>query len=1527
MKTQLFTRNVCLGALLALVLVFSVQGTADALSFTSQITRTDRPNVSFVYPDQTFDLRFTVRLESDTLHPVETGTTRGTKSAFEKENVRAGLGPPVVQGFTNNNTTPTGLTAETATDYYYYDRTDTVNPPTTTRTWVTKPAAYYYNEEAVTITPGANISIVSINGYTVNSGAGVVYELNEDKDWGGTTTSELLRTTINVRFQAGATSGQGTANQIFVSDTTPLSPLTDYPSGVSPATAPTSSPFQITVVRRIPGNAVDIPTLASVSASQVIRAHETRTPITATLDGSNNTWYEVDFAIASGSSGTLSEKQDGTGNTGRSLTAYTNDSNTTTVYLNPSRSTTKVQVTVAGRSPGSTTPTHSRTVTLFYQSANLEADLTIDGPGGNGQSGVVDTRLTNPFVVKVTDGTNRGVSGQAVTFTPGSTGGVLFPHSDFGAEPTSVGSATAGYTVLVVKTDRSGEAKVYFELSSTIDEAHTVDATFFGITRQFTATALSTTTTRVLRVDTENSVQEQSVARLTTASKPLVVRVLAGGVSEFSGQPVRFTTADGVLTPRREASQLTDTVSTPPIPNLPTDRTIETNASGEAWIDYTAGNTEGPVTIYARAYNHSSSGGSFTRIDSANTVIFRVNVGGTTYRPPPGEDEDEDEDEDDDTTSVTLRVPSSISGPPGSTRTLSIVSSARPSLAEDIDFVGDGGDAPTPQFVSGNTYSSRLTLPDTAGTYDLTVRAGNQSRSVSVRVTEPEVQTGGTVRVSVSPGSGAPGSPATVTVTARDSDEALASGVSVTLSITSGGGTLVPGTVETGTDGTATSKLTRGSTAGNNYYITASVPTGYTFMSQLSAGERVTITGTDTRTPPPAPAGEPAEVFAFDGEDQTGALNTPLSEPLVVEVVDGNDNPVERVRVRFRTTIGSGRFSPRSNVRTDEDGLAEITFTPTSPGRIRISARVPDVSGTAVFNVTAGAAPDSLTQVSGDTQSGTPGNALGDPFVVEVKDADGEPIEGISVTFSVTAGGGSLSARNVPADEDGRAETTLTLGSERGVNSVEASVSGVDPVTFSTSVEPNVLVAAANRPVMYWIDNGMLYSLAGAQEAKIAESANGVAVGGGKIYWTEQTGASRGTINSANLDGTDVGELVSIRSVPMGIAVDTAGRKLYWTASSGKVKRANLNGSGSETVVQDLSDPTDIVVSNGFIYWTEGGNSIRRVNISGQKIVRDVAVNLDTVGGLAVGGGKVYWTEQTSASTGTVNGANLNGTNFETLASTLSVPMGIAVDTAGSKVYWTSSSGKVKRANLDGSRGEKVVEGLISPSALAIGGANTETTATTTKKATTPAKKDNAAYDVNDDGAVDNTDASLVAAAMGTSTAKYDVNGDGTVNFLDLLLVFDNRDDAAAAPTIVGMKLSTVQIERIEEQIDLLIATNDRSPAALRTLVYLQQLLATARPEKTQLFANYPNPFNPETWIPYELATDTNVKIRIYNTQGVVIRMLQFGHQSAGYYTDQDRAAYWDGRNALGEQVASGLYFYQLETDEMSSMRKMVILK
>ena len=531
-----------------------------------------------------------------------------------------------------------------------------------------------------------------------------------------------------------------------------------------------------------------------------------------------------------------------------------------------------------------------------------------------------------------------------------------------------------------------------------------------------------------------------------------------------------------------------------------------------------------------------------------------------------------------------------------------------------------------------------MTLPNQVTSYSLTVFVGNTSYPVTVSVTAAAAQTGGTLTVRIEPVSGAPGTQSTVTVTATTTAGNAAANLPVSLSITAGGGSFSPSTVTTGTTGTATSTFTRGSTIGSNYYVTATAA-GYTQSSVLAAGERVVIStttpGTSSGTPAVGPA---AEVDVYDGNNQDGSLNSRLAEPFIVEVVDANDNPVEDARVRFRTTIGSGRFSPRTP-HTDEDGFAETTFTPTSTGRIRVVATVTGVDSTAAFIVQGGEPADALEKVSGDNQSGTPGNALANPFVVEVQDEDGEPLTGHSVTFSVTAGGGSLSETSVTADEDGRAQTTLTLGSAPGINSVEASVTGVDPVTFSTSIEAKILVAAANRPVMYWIAGGGLYSLSGAKEAKIAESANGVAVGGGKIYWTSQVNASSGAINSANLDGTGATTLTTILAVPMGIAVDTASSKLYWTNSRGRIQSANLNGSSIKNVMQNLSDPTDIVVSNGFIYWTEGGNSVRRVNISGQKIAIDVAVNLNTVGGLAVGGGKVYWTEMTSASAGTVNGA------------------------------------------------------------------------------------------------------------------------------------------------------------------------------------------------------------------------------------------------------------------------------------------------
>ena len=98
-------------------------------------------------------------------------------------------------------------------------------------------------------------------------------------------------------------------------------------------------------------------------------------------------------------------------------------------------------------------------------------------------------------------------------------------------------------------------------------------------------------------------------------------------------------------------------------------------------------------------------------------------------------------------------------------------------------------------------------------------------------------------------------------------------------------------------------------------------------------------------------------------------------------------------------------------------------------------------------------------------------------------------------------------------------------------------------------------------------------------------------------------------------------------------------------------------------------------------------------------------------------------------------------------------------------------------------------------------------------------------------------------------------------------------------------------------------------------------------PAETALLPNYPNPFNPDTWIPFKLAKSADVIIRIYDLHGRLIRELNLGYLEAGYYIDRGAAAYWDGRNELGEKVSSGVYIYQMIAGEKSFLRKMVILK
>ncbi len=213
-------------------------------------------------------------------------------------------------------------------------------------------------------------------------------------------------------------------------------------------------------------------------------------------------------------------------------------------------------------------------------------------------------------------------------------------------------------------------------------------------------------------------------------------------------------------------------------------------------------------------------------------------------------------------------------------------------------------------------------------------------------------------------------------------------------------------------------------------------------------------------------------------------------------------------------------------------------------------------------------------------------------------------------------------------------------------------------------------------------------------------------------------------------------------------------------------------------------------------------------------------------------------------------------------------------------------------------------------------------------------------YDLDKDDDVDIDDAKIVVQAIGQSgnditDPRTDINGDGTVNNDDLLLVIDNYGEVwSEAPasgetfTLLDKEtLETLDPAALEAQLEILRVESDGSLKYQRAIALLENLLAGIRPDETRLLANYPNPFNPETWIPYHLANDTDVRISIYDINGALVRQLDLGYQQAGYYTTRSRAVYWDGRNEFGDWVASGIYFYQLHTDNLSLLRKMVILK
>ena len=301
--------------------------------------------------------------------------------------------------------------------------------------------------------------------------------------------------------------------------------------------------------------------------------------------------------------------------------------------------------------------------------------------------------------------------------------------------------------------------------------------------------------------------------------------------------------------------------------------------------------------------------------------------------------------------------------------------------------------------------------------------------------------------------------------------------------------------------------------------------------------------------------------------------------------------------------------------------------------------------------------------------------------------------------------------------------------------------------------------------------------------------------------------------------------------------------------------------------------------------------------------------------------------------------------------------MGIAVDAEGSKLYWTNSEKKIQRINVDGTdfRGN-FISGLKTPKHITFDNDNMEER----RLYWTEMDADGIwrIYSIYPDHVDRGT-------AMRIPLGKEDLGKVGGIAVFDeviywteqtssggevrsvnrrrsgdkkLLDVLESTPEGIAVDAVGGRVYWTTSRGEIQSAPTDPIQTVVRNGAGRATGIALGRTasepasqgapsLSSVGSVQNTLLANYPNPFNPETWIPYQLSASADVSVSIYAVDGRLVRRLDLGHQVAGVYRSRSRAAYWDGRNEFGERVASGLYFYTLTAGDFTATRKMLIRK
>ena len=498
--------------------------------------------------------------------------------------------------------------------------------------------------------------------------------------------------------------------------------------------------------------------------------------------------------------------------------------------------------------------------------------------------------------------------------------------------------------------------------------------------------------------------------------------------------------------------------------------------------------------------------------------------------------------------------------------------------------------------------------------------------------------------------------------------------------------------------------------------------------------------------------------------------------------------------------------------------------------------------------------------------------------------------------------------------------------------------SNFQPNLITDLDNPKGLALDMSGGKVYWAETTGRIRRANLDGSNVEDVATGlgtpinIAIFDNTVYWTEKIGENSGEIRFVNLQGNVVTRNSFTQGFPVGIAVDAVERTFYWTTSHGIIGRQALDGSNFQpNFVTGLSAPgtlalrveTPMDVETPEILTTDAVVSVSPSPVISPAVGEQLTISLNIAAGEAVAGYQFIVRFDPTALRYVESG---NGDYLPTGAFFVQpVVNRDRVELASSALAGVS--------NGDGTLATITFEVMaVKPSTLTLSETlfaddqgNTFRPRVEGSDITEPPKLKG---DVNGDGVVNIQDLVLVASSFGkTGQDSADINGDGVVNIADLVLVAGSLGTGLGAPSLYPGSLEMFTAADVHEWLSQAHRLNSSHVDYQRGLLVLEQLLTALAPKETTLLPNYPNPFNPETWIPYHLASPSVVQITIYNARGAIVHQMDLGHQREGYYTSQNRAAYWDGMNDVGESVASGIYFYQLRTDKASLLRKMVILK